>query len=96
MARAGLADVSAGSRALWSGYNGKTGTFVYVYLYRTSTAARARARALSGEEVAVAGRYLISQSIAPYRGSPVPAVTVCLGGKAPPKPPGNKPGSFQF
>lgn len=97
LARAGLTHVSAGTRVVWSGYTATTGTFVYVYLYRSNAAAVARAHALSAEEVAVARRYLISQSIAPYRGSPVPAVTVCLGGKAPKQPPGTKkPGSFQF
>jgi hypothetical protein len=96
LARAGLTQVSAGDAVLWSGYNDRTGTFVYVYLYRTHAAAAARAHALSAEEVAVAGRYLISQAIAPYRGSPVPAVTVCLGGKAPKQPPAKKPGSFTF
>jgi hypothetical protein len=97
LASARLTNVSAGTRVLWSGYNATTGTFVYVYLYRSNAAAAARAHALSAEEAAVAGRYLISQSIAPYRGSPVPAVTVCLGGKAPPKPPaGKKPGSYVF
>jgi hypothetical protein len=96
LANAGLTHVSVGSPALWSAYEAKAGTFVYVYLDRTSAAASARARVLSAEEVAVAGRYLISQSVAPYRGSPVPSVTVCLGGKAPKTPPGQKPRSFTF
>jgi hypothetical protein len=87
--------VSADIPGVWTGYEAKSGTFVYVYLYRTEAAAIARARFLSAEEVAHAGRYLIQQPIAPYAGSPVPAVTVCLGGK-PPKQPTRKPGSFTF
>jgi hypothetical protein len=96
LARAGLTEVSAGNRVLWSGYNGKTGTFVYVYLYRSHATAAAQAHALSDEEAAVAGPYLIRQAISPYPGSPVPPVAVCLGGKAPKQPPGKKPGSFTF
>jgi hypothetical protein len=97
LANAGLAHVSAGSGAVWSAYDAHTGTFVYVYLYPTNAAAVPRARGLSAEEVGVAGRYLINQPIAPYRGSPVRAVTVCLGGRAPKNPPGGKkPGSFTF
>jgi hypothetical protein len=87
--------VSAAVTGLWTGYEAKTGTFVYVYLYRTEAAAIARGRFLAAEEVAHAGRYLIQQPIARYAGSPVPAVTVCLGGK-PPKQPPRKPGSFTF
>jgi hypothetical protein len=87
--------VSVGSATLWTGYSDTTGTFVYVYLYGTEAAAAARARKLSDEEVGVAGRYLISQSIAPYHDSPVRPVTVCLGGRAPKNPP-KKRGSFTF
>jgi hypothetical protein len=96
LAKAGLTQLSAGTPILWSGYSGTTGTFVYVYLYRTHAAAAAQAHVLSAEEAASAGPYLIRQAIAPYHGSPVPAVTVCLGGKAPKQPPGKKPGSFTF
>jgi hypothetical protein len=96
LAKGGLTEVSAGNGVLWSGYNGATGTFVYVYLYRTHAAAAAQARVLSAEEAAVAGRYLIRQAITPYHRSLVPVVTVCLGGKAPKRPPGKKPGSFTF
>lgn len=95
MAKARVSHVSAASNELWTGYDLKTNTTVYVYLYPTPGAAAARARFLSAEEVAHAGRYVIQQPIAPYRGSPVPAVTICLGGK-PPKPPAKKPGSFTF
>jgi hypothetical protein len=95
LASAGLTHVSVGSSTLWTGYNAGTGTFVYVYLYGTEAAAAARARKLSDEEAGFAGRYLISQSIAPYHNSPVRPVTVCLGGTAPKNPPKRK-GSFTF
>lgn len=91
----GTGHVSADATGLWTGFESKTGTWVYVYLYPTAAAAAARARFLRAEEVATARRFLIQQPIAPYRGSPVPSVTVCLGGKAP-KPPAQKPGSFTF
>jgi hypothetical protein len=87
--------VSQGSNTLWSGYDLKTGTFVFVYLYPTVQKAIAQVHFLSPEEVAHAGRYLIQQPIDRYSGSPVPAVTVCLGG-TPPKAPPKKPGSFTF
>jgi hypothetical protein len=83
--------VSAASGELWSGYTATVGTFVYVYLYGTNAAATGHARRLSAEEVATAGRYVVNQSIAPYAGSPVPAVAACLGGK-PIKSGGPKPG----
>ena len=95
LAGAGERHVSAGSGGVWSGYDTNTGTFVFVYLYPSTAAASARAHSLSAEEVAHAGRYVIQQPISPYRGSPVPKVTVCLGGKAL-KAPGGKPGSFTF
>ena len=95
LARSGVTHISQGSNTLWSGYDLKTGTFVFVYLYPSAQAAIARTHFLSPEEVAHAGRYLIQQPITRYVGSPVPAVTVCLGGKAP-KPPAKKPPSFTF
>jgi hypothetical protein len=95
LARSGVTHASQGSNTVWSGYDLKTGTFVFVYLYPTAQKAIARARFLSREEVAHAGRYLIQQPIDRYAGSPVAAVTVCLGGK-PPKAPAPKPGSFTF
>jgi hypothetical protein len=96
LARAGESHTSPGAPGFWSGYDEKTGTFVFVYLYPSVSAAAARARFLSAEEVAYAGQYLIQQAIAPYRGSPVPAVTVCLGGKAPKPPTRSRTGSFTF
>ena len=93
--RGGTGHVSADATGLWTGFDSKTGTWVYVYLYPTAAEAGARARFLRAEEVATARRFLIQQPIAPYRGSPVPSVTVCLGGKAP-KPPAQKPGAFTF
>ncbi len=95
LARSGVTHVSQGSNTLWSGYDLKTGTFVFVYRYPSTQAAVARTRFLSAEEVAHAGPYLIQQPITRYVGSPVPAVTICLGGK-PPKPPAKKPPTFTF
>jgi hypothetical protein len=95
LARSGVTHVSQGSNTLWSGYDLKTGTFVFVYLYPSAQAAVARMHFLAPEEVAHAGSYLIQQPINRYAGSPVAAVTVCLGGK-PPKAPPKKPGSFTF
>jgi hypothetical protein len=95
LVRSGVTHVSQGSNTLWSGYDLKTGTFVFVYLYPSVEAASARAHFLSAEEAAHAGRYLIQQPITRYNGSPVPAVTICLGG-TPPKPPVKKPPSFTF
>lgn len=80
MTRAGLAPVSAASGVLWSGYSAKVSKFVYVELYRTTASASAQAHSLSAENVARVGLYVVSESIARYPGSPVPAVAACLSG----------------
>jgi hypothetical protein len=79
--RAKLANVEQSFPYLWAAYDYGVGGFVYVQLYKTAAAAAAEARFLSDEEVVATGSYLVSQHIAPYPGSPVPAIVACVSGR---------------
>jgi hypothetical protein len=95
LSAAGLKPVSVASGTQWSGYSGSAGKFVYVTLYRTVSSARAQAQKMSAEEAKVVGDYVVSESIAPYPNSPVPAVAGCLSGHPIKKGSGSTGGSNQ-
>lgn len=94
--RSRLQDINSSDRYLWFGYQSRVGSFVYVQMYTTSKSATKEARFLKDEESGVAGKLVISQRIAAYKGSPVPNVVKCLHGKMVSKPPKKSGGGYKF
>jgi hypothetical protein len=91
-----LRHVFASAPDLWVGWNAKVGGFVYVQLFSTVELAAFEARYLRLEETGLADQFVISQHIAPYKGSPVPGIMKCLGGRMISKPPRRQAGRFHF
>lgn len=94
--RAHLAHITSSNDSLWVAWDPKAYGFVYVQKYASAKAALAQARLIKAEESGVAGRLGISQHIAPYKGSPVPVIVRCLGGRMISKRPAKSPGRFTF
>lgn len=95
MRKSHLIRVARSASYLWFGWDRRVDDFVYAQLYVTAKSAKAEARVLSKLETGLAGRLVVKQPIAPYRGSPVSQIVRCLHGKMISKPP--KPGKpFRF
>jgi hypothetical protein len=94
--KAHLVSVFRSASDLWDGWDSKVGGFVYAQAYPTGKSALSEARFLSDEETGISGRLVISQHIAPYKGSPVPTIVKCLGGKMVSKTPSSGGGVYKF
>jgi hypothetical protein len=94
--KAHLRDITASGSQLWVAYDLKAGGFVYVQRYSSLKSALKEAKFLSAEESGLAATLVISQHIAPYKGSPIPGITKCLGGKMISKPPKKQTGTYTF
>jgi hypothetical protein len=94
--KARLTHVTSSAGQLWVGWDPKVYGFVYVQKYANVHEALSEAEFIKAEESGVAGRLAVSQHIAPYKGSPVPGIVKCLGGRMVSKSPKKNPGKFTF